>query len=63
MAAAVSTMPIGGWPSALAAYLLADRVFHPMLLEANGDEIFRPLDGVLAEILTGRTNHGTMQAR
>jgi DNA-binding FadR family transcriptional regulator len=44
----------------LESYLLADKVFHQTLLEASGNEMFRALNGVVAEILTGRTHHGLM---
>jgi DNA-binding FadR family transcriptional regulator len=37
-------------------------VFHQTLLEASGNEMFRALNGVVAEVLTGRTHHGMMPA-
>jgi DNA-binding FadR family transcriptional regulator len=60
MAAAVSDMVVHGRSGDLEAYLLADKVFHPTLLEASGNEMFRALNGVVAEVLTGRTHHGMM---
>jgi len=60
MAAAVSDMVVHGRSGDLAAYLLADKIFHQTLLEASGNEMFRALNGVVAEVLTGRTHHGMM---
>ncbi len=62
MAAAVSDMVIHGRAGDLEAYLLADKVFHRTLLEASGNEMFRALNDVVAEILTGRTHHQMMPA-
>lgn len=63
MAAAVSDMAVHGRSGDLSAYLLADKVFHRTLLEASGNEMFRALNGVVAEVLTGRTEHGMMPER
>jgi DNA-binding FadR family transcriptional regulator len=60
MAAAVSDMVVHGRSGDLAAYLLADKIFHQTLLEASGNEMFRALNGVVAEVLTGRTHHDMM---
>jgi DNA-binding FadR family transcriptional regulator len=60
MAAAVSDMVVHGRSGDLEAYLLADKVFHQTLLEASGNEMFRALNGVVAEVLSGRTHHGLM---
>jgi DNA-binding FadR family transcriptional regulator len=60
MAAAVSDMVVHGRSGDLDAYLLADKVFHQTLLEASGNEMFRALNGVVAEVLTGRTHYGMM---
>ena len=60
MAAAVSDMVVHGRAGNLEAYLQADKVFHRTLLEASGNEMFRALNGVVAEVLTGRTHHGMM---
>jgi DNA-binding FadR family transcriptional regulator len=60
MAAAVSDMVMHGRSGDLEAYLLADKIFHQTLLEASGNEMFRALNGVVAEVLTGRTRHGMM---
>ena len=62
MAAAVSDMVMHGRSGDLDAYLLADKIFHQILLEASGNEMFRALNGVVAEVLTGRTHHGMMPA-
>ena len=63
MAAAVSDMVVHGRSGDLEAYLLADKVFHRTLLEASGNEMFRALNDVVAEVLTGRTHHGMMPAQ
>jgi DNA-binding FadR family transcriptional regulator len=63
MAAAVSDMVVHGRSGDLEAYLLADKVFHRTLLEASGNEMFRALNDVVAEVLAGRTHHGMMPAR
>ncbi|MEO3759232.1 FCD domain-containing protein [Mycobacterium sp. B14F4] len=60
MAATVSDMVVHGRAGDLEAYLQADKVFHQTLLEASGNEMFRALNGVVAEVLTGRTHHGMM---
>ena len=62
MAAAVSDMVVHGRSGDLEAYLLADKIFHQTMLEASGNEMFRALNGVVAEVLTGRTHHGLMPA-
>ncbi|EID15398.1 FadR/GntR family transcriptional regulator [Mycolicibacterium phlei] len=63
MAAAVSDMVVHGRTGALEAYLEADKLFHRTLLEASGNEMFRALNGVVAEVLAGRTHHGMMPTR
>jgi DNA-binding FadR family transcriptional regulator len=63
MAAAVSDMVVHGRSGDLEAYLLADKIFHRTLLEASGNEMFRALNDVVAEVLGGRTHHGMMPAR
>ncbi|MGN7780001.1 FadR/GntR family transcriptional regulator [Mycolicibacterium sp. 22603] len=62
MAAAVSDMVMHGRSGDLDSYLQADKVFHRTLLEASGNEMFRALNAVVAEVLTGRTHHGMMPA-
>ncbi|MEW5812313.1 MAG: FCD domain-containing protein [Actinomycetota bacterium] len=62
MAAAVSDMVVHGRSGDLESYLLADKVFHRALLEASGNEMFRALNDVVAEVLSGRTHHGMMPA-
>ena len=63
MAAAVSDMVVHGRSGDLEAYLLADKIFHRTLLEASGNEMFRALNDVVAEVLSGRTHHGLMPER
>lgn len=60
LAAAVSDMVVHGRSGNLQAYLLADKLFHQTLLEASGNEMFRALNDVVAEVLAGRTQHGLM---
>ena len=60
LAAAVSDMVVHGRTGDLEAYLLADKIFHRTLLEASGNEMFRALNEVVAEVLSGRTHHGMM---
>jgi DNA-binding FadR family transcriptional regulator len=62
MAAAVSDMVVHGRSGDLEAYLLADKVFHRTMLDASGNEMFRALTAVVAEVLDGRTHHGMMPA-
>jgi DNA-binding FadR family transcriptional regulator len=63
MAAAVSDMVVHGRSGDLESYLLADKIFHRTLLEASGNEMFRALTDVVAEVLSGRTRHGMMPER
>lgn len=63
MAAAVSDMEVHGRSGDLDSYLLADKIFHRTMLEASGNEMFRALNDVVAEVLTGRTQHGMMPQR
>ncbi|RZT16011.1 GntR family transcriptional regulator [Mycobacterium sp. BK558] len=60
LAAAVSDMVVHGRTGDLESYLLADKIFHRTLLEASGNEMFRALNDVVAEVLSGRTHHGMM---
>ena len=60
MAAAVSDMVVHGRSGDLDAYLSADRIFHQTLLEASGNEMFRALNGVVTEVLAGRSHRGLM---
>ena len=59
MAAAVSDMVVHGRSGDLDAYLLAGKIFHQTMLEASGNEMFRALGGVVAEVLAGRSHHRT----
>ena len=60
LAAAVSDMVVHGRSGDLDSYLLADKLFHRTLLDASGNEMLRALDGVVTEVLAGRTHHGMM---
>jgi DNA-binding FadR family transcriptional regulator len=62
LAAAVSDMVVHGREGDLDNYLLADTIFHKTLLEASGNEMLSALDGLVAEVLSGRTHHGMMPA-
>lgn len=44
----------------LEAYLVHDIAFHRTVLNASGNEMFARLGDVVAEILTGRTQHDVM---
>ncbi len=63
LAAAVSDMVVHGHAGDLEAYLAADILFHRTLLEASGNEMFRALANVVAEVLVGRTQHRLMPDR
>lgn len=57
-----AVMEMARWAKAqdLEAYLEADVVFHTTLLRASGNEMLAALDGVVAEVLAGRTHHDLM---
>ncbi|AEW93261.1 GntR-family transcriptional regulator [Streptantibioticus cattleyicolor NRRL 8057 = DSM 46488] len=44
----------------LAEYLVHDVAFHRLMLAASGNEMFARLGDVVAEVLTGRTEHHVM---
>ncbi|UDF13962.1 FadR family transcriptional regulator [Antiquaquibacter oligotrophicus] len=44
----------------LELFLELDIRFHSLVLAASGNEMFAKLDGVIAEVLTGRTDQGLM---
>ncbi|GAA3748135.1 DNA-binding FadR family transcriptional regulator [Spinactinospora alkalitolerans] len=44
----------------LEAFLLLDIEFHRLILELSGNEMFAGLSGVVAEVLTGRTEYDLM---
>lgn len=44
----------------LDAYLVHDIAFHRVVLEGSGNEMFARLGDVVAEVLTGRTEHHVM---
>lgn len=46
----------------LAAFLALDIAFHRTVLAHSGNEMFAALDGAVAAVLTGRTEHGLMPA-
>ncbi|MEW1719005.1 FCD domain-containing protein [Streptomyces sp. NPDC093109] len=46
----------------LAEYLVHDIAFHRVVLNASGNEMFARLGDVVAEVLTGRTQHRVMFA-
>jgi len=63
LTAAVSDMVVHGRAGDLEAFLAADIVFHHVLLEASGNEMLAALDGVVAEVLSGRTHHHLMPSQ
>jgi DNA-binding FadR family transcriptional regulator len=63
LATAVSNMVVHAHSGDLEAYLQADIAFHQALLESCGNEMFRSMAAVVAEVLTGRTHHGLMPDR
>ena len=44
----------------LEAFLAADIEFHRLLLQSCGNEMFLALEGMVAEVLTSRTQQGLM---
>lgn len=50
-------MAAAGRAADLEAYLVHDIAFHRVVLEASGNEMFARLGDVVAEVLTGRTEH------
>ena len=44
----------------LEKFLTVDIAFHSLLLRASGNSMFAELDGVVAEVLSGRTHQGMM---
>lgn len=60
---AVMEMVRHGKAGDLRAYLAADVIFHSTLMQASGNEMIAALDGVVAEVLRGRTEHDLMPAR
>ncbi|GAA1817604.1 FadR/GntR family transcriptional regulator [Nesterenkonia flava] len=44
----------------LEEFMVADVAFHRVVLEASGNSMFAALADVVAEVLTGRTQHGLM---
>jgi DNA-binding FadR family transcriptional regulator len=53
-------MAAAGRASDLRAYLVHDIAFHRVILRASGNEMFARLGDVVAEVLTGRTEHHVM---
>ncbi|WP_182379628.1 FCD domain-containing protein [Nocardioides sp. WS12] len=62
LSAAASDMVVHGRSGDLEAFLAADVLFHQIVLEASGNEMLAALDGVVAEVLAGRTHHHLMPA-
>lgn len=60
LTAAASDMVVHGRAGDLEAFLEADIAFHRILLAASGNEMLAALDGVVAEVLAGRTHHHLM---
>lgn len=57
MRSAAEDMVVHGRTGDLEAYLEADVRFHATLLEASGNEMLAALNGIVTEVLTGRTHH------
>ncbi|MDX3075078.1 FadR/GntR family transcriptional regulator [Streptomyces sp. MI02-7b] len=53
-------MAAAGRAADLDAYLVHDVAFHRVMLQASGNEMFARLGDVVAEVLTGRTEHHLM---
>jgi DNA-binding FadR family transcriptional regulator len=53
-------MAAAGRAADLAEYLVHDVAFHRVVLQASGNEMFARLGDVVAEVLTGRTEHHVM---
>ncbi len=53
-------MAAAGRAGDLREYLVHDVAFHRVVLEASGNEMFARLGDVVAEVLTGRTEHHVM---
>jgi DNA-binding FadR family transcriptional regulator len=53
-------MAAAGRAADLPEYLVHDIAFHRVILEASGNEMFARLGDVVAEVLTGRTEHHVM---
>ncbi|RUQ99169.1 FadR/GntR family transcriptional regulator [Labedella endophytica] len=47
----------------LEEFLVLDTEFHTLVLRASGNEMFAGLSGVIAEVLSGRTEQGLMPER
>lgn len=60
---AVIGMSVTGQSGDLQAYLGHDIAFHRAVLEGSGNDMFAALAGVVAEVLTGRTEHSLMPTR
>ena len=63
LASAAAGMEATGQDGDLEGYLAHDVVFHRVLLQASGNEMFAGLASVVAEVLAGRTLHALMPAR
>ena len=61
LAAAVSDMVVHGRSGDIDAYLLADKLFHHTLLQASGNEMFRALNDVVAEVAPAAPDPETIE--
>lgn len=61
LAAAVSDMVVHGRSGDIDAYLLADKLFHRTLLQAGGNEMFRALNDVVAEVAPASPDPTTIE--
>ncbi|SIS18717.1 FadR/GntR family transcriptional regulator [Williamsia sterculiae] len=62
LSAAALDMIVFGREGDLEKYLQADIRFHRTILAATGNEMYRALGPIVAEVLAGRTHHGMMPA-
>ncbi|MDF3290377.1 FadR/GntR family transcriptional regulator [Streptomyces silvisoli] len=60
LTALAAEMAAAGRAGDLREYLVHDVAFHRVVLEASGNEMFARLGDVVAEVLTGRTEHHVM---
>jgi len=58
-----ATMRKLGEAEQLEEFMVADVDFHRLMLKAGGNSMFAALADVVAEVLTGRTDHGLMPTR
>ncbi|UPK75593.1 FCD domain-containing protein [Nocardioidaceae bacterium SCSIO 66511] len=63
LTAAVIGMSITGQEGDLDAYLDHDIMFHRVVLQASGNDMFAAIADTVAEVLAGRTHHDLMPTR